>query len=230
MTPKRLIIAIDGPAGAGKSTIARRIASRVGAIYIDTGAMYRAIALWSLRAGIPLDDSHRVEALAQNADIQFNSSNSRLTLNGEDVTDAIRTPEVAAAASVVAAIPGVRRAMVVIQRQIADRSSVVMEGRDIGSIVFPAANVKIFLDASPKTRAVRRAEDFRSQNIAVDLEELSKQIEERDHRDRTRSNSPLIQAPDATYLDSTQLSAEEVEEEILKIVRSKTSNGKELVH
>ena len=227
---KRLIIAIDGPAGAGKSTLARRIALRVGAVYIDTGAMYRAVALWAIRSAIPLDDSHRLEALAKNASIQFVAGNDRLLLNGEDVTEAIRTPEVASAASEVAAVAAVRRAMVAIQRDIAAMASVVMEGRDIGTVVFPDADVKIFLDANSEIRAQRRADELSEKKIPFDLDRLRQQIEERDSRDRNRAASPLLQAQDAIYLDSSKLSPIEVEEEILRIVRTKTSNGKELVH
>ena len=227
---KRLIIAIDGPAGAGKSTLARRVALRLGAVYIDTGAMYRAVALWAMRSGIPLDDSHRLEALAKNASIEFIAGDDRLLLNGEDVTEAIRTLEVASAASEVAAVAGVRRQMVEMQREIAANSSVVMEGRDIGTVVFPDADVKIFLDATSEIRAQRRAEELGEKKIPFDLDRLRQQIEERDARDRNRTASPLLQAQDATYLDSSKLSPLEVEEEILRIVRTKTSNGKELAH
>lgn len=226
---KRLIIAIDGPAGAGKSTLARRVAERIGAIYIDTGAMYRAIALWALRQNIPCDDSHRLEALAQHAHIEFHPGQNTISLNGEDVTHLIRTPEVATAASQVAAVAQVRRAMVAIQRDIAATASVVMEGRDIGTVVFPEADVKIYLDANTDIRAQRRAEELLSRQIPVDYDLLRQQIEERDSRDRNRAASPLLQAADATYLDSSTLTPEEVEEEILRIIRSKTSNGKVLV-
>lgn len=227
---KRLIIAIDGPAGAGKSTLARRVALRLGAVYIDTGAMYRAVALWAMRTGIPLDDSHRLEALAKNASIEFIAGDDRLLLNGEDVTEAIRTLEVASAASEVAAVAGVRRQMVEMQREIAANSSVVMEGRDIGTVVFPDADVKIFLDATSEIRAQRRAEELGEKKIPFDLDRLRQQIEERDARDRNRTASPLLQAQDATYLDSSKLTPIEAEEAILKIIRAKTSNGKGLVH
>lgn len=226
---KRLIVAIDGPAGAGKSTLARRVAERIGAIYIDTGAMYRAIALWALRQQIPCDDAHRLESLAQHAKIEFHPGSNTILLNGEDVSSAIRTPEVATAASQVAAISGVRRALVSIQREIAASSRVVMEGRDIGTVVFPDAEIKIYLDANTAIRAQRRADELQTRQIPFDLDELRQQIEERDARDRNRAASPLMQAADATYLDSSNLTPAEVEEEILRIIRSKTSNGKVLV-
>jgi cytidylate kinase len=225
----RLIVAIDGPAGAGKSTLARRVAERIGAVYIDTGAMYRAVALWALRQGIPCDDSHRLETLAQHAKIEFLPGQNTVLLNGEDVSAAVRTPEVASAASEVAAIPGVRRAMVTLQREIAAASMVVMEGRDIGTVVFPDAEVKIYLDASTDIRARRRAEELEAKQIPFDRDLLRQQIEERDSRDRNRAASPLLQAADATYLDSSALTPTEVEEAILRIIRSKTSNGKVLV-
>ena len=142
------MVAIDGPAGAGKSTIAKGLAARLGFTYIDTGAMYRAVALWAVRQGVDPGDMHRMEQLAIAAGIELTPGH--IALNGEDVTDAIRTPEVASGASKIAVIPGVRRAMVAKQREIGERTSVVMEGRDIGTVVFPNAQVKIFLDANPR--------------------------------------------------------------------------------
>jgi len=153
------VIAIDGPAGAGKSTIARRLAERLGYTYVDTGAMYRTIALWAIREGIGLADAYRLEQLAMAANIAL-LLGDRVQLNGEDVTAEIRAPEVAAAASKVAAIGAVRFAMVVKQREMAETSSLVMEGRDIGTVVFPEARVKIFLDADPAERVRRRAGDL----------------------------------------------------------------------
>jgi cytidylate kinase len=216
------VIAIDGPAGAGKSTIARRLAERLGYVYIDTGAMYRAIALWALREQVELSDAHRLEQLARAAEIRL-LPERKVTLNGEDVTAAIRTPEVSGAASKVAAVGTVRMALVALQRQIAMAANVVMEGRDIGSVVFPNARVKIFLDADVAERVRRRA----GEQSDVPAAELAGQIADRDRRDRQRVESPLVQAPDATYLDSTGLSEEEVEEAILKLVRARISNGKE---
>jgi cytidylate kinase len=224
---KRLIVAIDGPAGAGKSTLARRVAERMGAVYIDTGAMYRAVALWAVRQGAPLDDPQQMEVLAQHARIEFLAGAKTVLLNGEDVTAAIREPAIASAASQVAALPGVRRAMVAQQREIAAQSSVVMEGRDIGTVVFPDAQVKIYLDASAEVRTARRLQELTAKGLPADPDELRRQMEERDARDRNREASPLLQAADATYLDSSTLTPSEVEEAILRIVRERTSNGKE---
>jgi cytidylate kinase len=215
--PKSVIVAIDGPAGAGKSTVARSVAKRLGFLYIDTGAMYRAVALWALRAGVALDDFHRLEQLARQARIEFDGS--RVLLNGEDVAAAIREPSVGAAASKIAACGGVRRAMSQEQRRIAAAHSSVMEGRDIGTVVFPEAQVKIFLDADPGERARRRAAETGAAHHQV-----AREMEERDRRDRTRAEAPLTQAPDAEYLDTSGLSPEQVEEAILKLVRKRISN------
>jgi cytidylate kinase len=219
------VVAIDGPAGAGKSTIAKRVAARLGFTYIDSGAMYRAVALWALRQNVDPGDMHRMEQLALAAEIEL--SPGRIRLNGEDVTDAIRTPEVSGGASKVAVIPGVRRAMVAKQRAMGERSSVVMEGRDIGTVVFPDADVKVFLDADPRERVRRRLEDVRAGGEEIPESALAAQMKERDQRDSTRADGPLAQAPDAAYLDSTSLTVEEVEEAILKIVRSRVTNGKD---
>jgi len=222
---KRITIAIDGPAGAGKSTIARRIADKLGFVYVDTGAMYRAVALWALRTNVSPSDMHRLEQLANAAQIEFGPPDNAVLLNNEDVTAAIRTPEVSQAASEVSLVPGVRRALVEKQREIGGQISVVMEGRDIGTVVFPEATVKIFLDAHPEERASRRASESAQPSDLVD-----QQLRERDQRDRGRAESPLLQAPDAVYIDTTGLTVDQVEQAILKIIRERTSNGRERTH
>ncbi|HYP14322.1 MAG TPA: (d)CMP kinase [Bryobacteraceae bacterium] len=227
MPRHRIVIAIDGPAGAGKSTIARSISAKLGFVHIDSGAMYRAVALWALRAGVALDDMHRLEQLAREASISFPAGGDQVFLNGEDVTSAIRGPEVSAAASKVSAVGAVRRALVEKQREMGELSNVVMEGRDIGSVVFPEARVKIYLDAKPITRAERRTRELLAKGQAADAASTATAMQERDHRDRTRAEAPLVQAPDAVYVDSDGLSLEEVEAAILKIVRERTTNGKE---
>jgi CMP/dCMP kinase len=221
MSDKRIVVAIDGPAGAGKSTLAKRVAAKLGFVYINTGAMYRAVALWALRLKVATSDMHRLERLALEADIAL-TLEGRVLLNGEDVTEAIGNANVAAAASEVSAVPGVRRALLSVQRGLAEKSSVVMEGRDIGSVVFPGAQVKIFLDADPSERARRRALDLETTNIESVADELS----QRDHRDRTRAEAPLVQAPDAELIDTTGLSPEEVEAKMLQLGRARVSNGK----
>jgi len=183
--------------------------------------MYRAVALWALRTNVPPSDMHRLEQLANAAQIEFGGNNAVL-LNDEDVTEAIRTPEVSQAASEVSLIPAVRRALVEKQREIGGQISVVMEGRDIGTVVFPEATVKIFLDALPAERATRRANEK-----ALPADIVERQIQERDQRDRGRPESPLVQAPDAIYVDTTGRSIDEVEAALLKIIRDRTSNGRE---
>ena len=212
-----VIVAIDGPGGSGKSTVARSVARRLGYTYIDTGAMYRSVAHWALELGMDLNDMHRLDQLARETHIDF--ADGRVLRNGVDVTAEIREPQVSDAASKVATYPGVRRAMREEQRRIAAASSAVLEGRDIGTVVFPEARVKVFLDASPEVRARRRADE-----LGAPVEQVARDLAGRDARDRTRAEAPLVQAPDAEYVDTSGLSAVEVEEAVLKIVRKRTSN------
>lgn len=206
------VIAIDGPAGAGKSTIARAVAARLNFTYIDTGAMYRALAFAALRAAVDLTDETALSELARRCSLAF-VSGTRIALDGEDVSDRIRTPEVSAAASLVAAVKGVRAVLVDKQRLIGAQGNVVMEGRDIGTVVFPKADLKVFLDADPIERVRRRGGDLPD----IPLAELAAQIRERDARDSQREQSPLVQAPDAVRFDSTGLTADQVLDAILKL-------------
>jgi cytidylate kinase len=224
---KRIIVAIDGPAGAGKSTLAKRVAAKLGFLYINSGAMYRALALWALRLGVETSDMHRLEQLALEVNIELDVVSGRISLNGEDVTEAISEARVSEAASKVSAIAGVRRAMLRIQRGMAQDNSVVMEGRDIGSVVFPRAQVKIFLDADPAVRADRRTLELQEKGTDVSKDAVASEMEERDARDRERTEAPLVQSPDADLVDTTGLSIDEVEEVILRLIRARTSNGKE---
>jgi cytidylate kinase len=227
MASKIIIIAIDGPAGAGKSTVAKGLAVRLGFLYIDTGAMYRAVALWALRTETQLTDMHRLEQLALASHIELTDGGKRVILNGEDITESIRTQELSDAASKVSAVPAVRRALVEKQRGMGAQQSSVMEGRDIGTNVFPDAQVKIYLDASVEVRAARRLSDLKAKQIETSLDQVAREIRERDLRDSTRGEAPLRQAEDAAYVDTSHLSIDEVIEAILRVYRERTSNGKE---
>ena len=221
----RLIIAIDGPVGSGKSTLARRVAELLGYVYIDTGAMYRALALKALRRGLSLDATDQLVALARETriDLRAQDGTQRVFLDGEDVTAAIRTPEVSQVASKVAVVPGVRKVLVAEQRRAGEQGGVVMEGRDIGSVVFPDAGLKIFLTASPEVRAERRWREHQQKGEAIDLSRTLEEIRERDQRDRERSISPLVRAPDAVVVDSTAMEPEEVARLVVMLAKGQSA-------
>ncbi len=220
--PKKISIAIDGPAGAGKTTVAREVARRLGYKYIDTGAMYRAVAWKSIQLGVPLEDADRIADIARDMDIEFRDGDgSRIFADGVDVSQAIRSPEVTRLSSPVSAIPGVRRRLVALQRQLGAVGGVVMEGRDIGSVVMPDAAVKVFLTASMDERARRRLADLAQSGVQLKVETLKKQIEERDLRDSTRPHSPLVRVPDAVQIDTDNLSVDQVVERILALCRER---------
>ena len=215
-------IAIDGPSGAGKSTAARRVAREVGAIYLDTGAMYRAMGLYMLRAGVDPTDAATVAQRAHEPliEVKYLGGEQRVLLGGEDVSDAIRQNEVSLAASAVSAVPEVRRILVARQREIAKDVPVVMDGRDIGTKVLPDADVKVFLTASVAVRARRRWLELQAKGQDVPLDQLEREIAQRDHNDSTRAASPLRKADDAVQIDSSDMTLDEVVEKIVALARA----------
>ncbi len=220
-----LSIAIDGPAGAGKSTIAKRVAKEKGFVYVDTGAMYRAMALYFLRQGGTADNVQNISSMVEDIDvsIEYINNEQQVILNGENVSGVIRTQEVGNMASQVAVIAEVRTKMSTLQRKLAETRSVVMDGRDIGTVVLKDAALKIYLDASVDERARRRqAEYVAAGKTVTDIETLKKEIIERDERDMNREIAPLKRAEDAVYLDSSHLSVEEV---VAKIVKLSSERG-----
>jgi cytidylate kinase len=218
---EKIIIAIDGPVGSGKSTLAKRVAELLHYTYIDTGAMYRAVALKALRSGVALSAEKELEELARKTRIDLHSHGGKQTvlLDSEDVTLEIRTPEVAQSASKIAVNAGVRRVLVAEQRRAGEQGGVVMEGRDIGSVVFPEAQLKIFLTASPETRAQRRFREHQQKGDAINFERTLEEVHERDLRDRERSTSPLVRAPEAVVVDSTAMDPEEVARLVVMLAR-----------
>src|SRR5246500_1054409 len=225
---KKLIIAIDGPVGSGKSTLARRVAELMAYVYVDTGAMYRALALKALRQGISLERDEDLETLAcdTHIDLRATDGTQLIFLDHEDVTMAIRTPEGSQAASKIAVVSGVRRVLVAEQRRTGQRGGVVMEGRDIGSVVFPDADLKIFLTASPEVRAKRRYREHQQKGDSIDLARTLVEIRERDQRDRERTTSPLVRAPDAVVVDSTAMEAEEVARLVVMLANGRLAGVK----
>jgi cytidylate kinase len=211
-----LIIAIDGPSGAGKGTVARAIAAELGYRHVDSGAMYRAVGWKALRDGVPLDHEAAIAALA--AASRIGISNTAVTIDEVDVTRAIRTPDIDRAAASVARLPRVRAILVARQREIGAGGAIVMEGRDIGTVVFPNADVKVFLDASPEERARRRASDPAHTGVPAEVSEVASLLTQRDEGDRTRAASPLYAAPDAVVVDTTGKSVEEVVNDVMLVV------------
>ncbi len=223
MEQKSFNIAIDGPAGAGKSTIARLAAKRLGFVYVDTGAMYRAIALYFLRKGIRPEDVQTIASLVQGAEItiRYVDGTQQVILNGEDVSGQIRTEEVGNMASATSAIPAVRAHLMELQRNLAASANVIMDGRDIGTCILPDADVKIFLTASTSVRAMRRYRELQEKGMMCNLEEIEQDIIERDARDMNRETAPLKQAEDAMLLDSSDMTLEQVVQAILEAAFSR---------
>lgn len=216
-------IAIDGPAGAGKSSVARAVARTLNATYLDTGAMYRAVGLYMMKSGVPLDMPALIAAHADNAhvDVRYENGVQHIDLNGEDVSDAIRENAVSAAASAVSAVPRVRELMVARQREIAAKTDVVMDGRDIGTRVLPAAPLKIFLTARAEVRAQRRYLELEGRGEKVDLDTLLEEIKKRDYNDSHRAVSPMTPAADAILLDSSDMTEAEVISHVVALARER---------
>jgi cytidylate kinase len=218
-----MIVAIDGPAGVGKSTVAKLLASRLGFLYLDTGALYRAVAWAVLEQKLEPADAEAVARLLSKLSLRMQVTNNEVTvfINGKDVTKDLRTPAVSAAASVVSAIPAVRAWLLPVQREIGEKGSVVAEGRDIGTKVFPSAPVKFFLEADVTVRAQRRHLELVAAGHRTAIEQTSAELARRDDRDRSRSMAPLVPADDARHIDTSQLSAEEVVNQMLAVVTAK---------
>ena len=216
-------IAIDGPSGAGKSSLAKRLAAELGYVYVDTGAMYRAIGLYALRAGADTKDAAAVTALLPGIrlDIRAGSGAQQVLLNGEDVSAAVRAEAVGMAASDVSAHPAVRDFLLNTQRELAERQNVLMDGRDIGTVVLPKAQVKVFLTASPEERARRRFEEMRQKGENAEYQQVLEELQQRDYQDAHRAVAPLKPAEDAVLLDTTGLSLQEVVERLVALVNEK---------
>lgn len=220
-------IAIDGPAGAGKSTIARSVAAKLHFVYVDTGAMYRAMALYFLRKGIPSSDEAAISQAVEDVKvtISYKNGEQQVILNGENVSGFIRTGEVSAMASATSVYLPVRKKLTELQKELAEKENVIMDGRDIGTCVLPDADLKIYLTASSKVRARRRFGQLKNSGTEYTLEDIEKEIIERDNRDMNRAIAPLMQAEDAVLVDSSAMTARQVEEQILELFKQKKEKG-----
>lgn len=221
---ERLVIAIDGPSGVGKSTLGKALARHFGYLFIDSGAVYRAVGRKALDAGVSLADAAAVAALARDADIRLEGDPDHLQvfLDGREVTDAIRQPEASRASSIVATIPEVREAVVEKLREMSRKGGVVMDGRDIGTKVFPDAQVKLFLEAAPEVRAARRFLEEHERGRDVTIEQINAELVERDRRDSTREATPLVKAPDAILIDTSSMPLDRVIERVLEIIQGRS--------
>ena len=219
-------IAIDGPSGAGKSTVAKALAAKMGIVYVDTGALYRTVGYAAVSAGISTKDAAAIEALLPSikVDVRYENGTQCVYLNGENLGDKIRRPEISMAASDVSAIPAVRAFLLDTQRDIAKRNSVVMDGRDIGTVILPDAEVKIFMVASPEARAERRTRELAEKGIAANYEDVLREMKERDAQDSGRAIAPAIPAPDAVHLDNSGMTVEQSVEAVVAIIEQKTGD------
>jgi cytidylate kinase len=222
---RSLVVAIDGPAGAGKSTVSMRLTQELGYRLLDTGALYRSVALLAQRQSVEWSDEPALARIAAGLDVDFKlvGDKNHLEVAGEDLTEAIRAPEISTGASVVSALPAVRSALLELQRSLGRSGGVVVEGRDVGTVVFPDAEAKFFLTASDQVRAKRRYEELRAKGVDVDLESTLAEMRERDERDSGRDVAPLTQADDAVLVDSSEQSLDEVVAQMLSLVRERES-------
>ncbi len=221
-----LIVAIDGPAGSGKGTITKKVGEKLGLINIDTGAMFRCVTLNMIQEKVTLEEEEKIKEILKNIKIDL-KENEEVFLNGINVSQKIREEEVTKMVSPVSVLPMVREKMLILQREMAKGKNVIMEGRDIGTVVFPKANVKIYLDASPEERARRRVKQNQEKGMESSYEEVLKNIMERDKRDLSREIAPLKQAEDAIYIDTSDMTIDEVVDKIIKIIQEKCKDGKE---